>query len=554
MKRFFKAAFSWIKAASNLADRALQRAEYNLAVLFSPFAGGMGIINEIGQAGPLSDGQILHRDATVPGAIYGVPAAGPVTQPTQPSQAVASFALGQSAIVVYTTVLSPAAVNANTCVEQALTVTGIQAGSLVFVNKPATQAGLGIASSRVSAANTIQVTFFNVTAGNITPTATQNYSIVEIRPPLIQSVALSPAIVATLTTAEQVFSITPAANAAGLSGNQVGLTSGVTALNQNPPASSALAAGVEPSSLNRTRVTVGNPQTVIVNKPTSQAGLGVVNARISANNELALTFLNTSGAGITPTAAETYLFFASRGLALTSPYVTYLVHVGTLAQTNTITTAEQTVTVNGLAAGDKIVGVSKPTAQAGLGICGWRVTAANTLGITFNNPTAAGITPTANEIYTVTVQKAEVSEGAVLTQFTVAIVPAAVATITGAEQTFTVTGLAALSPVMVNAASGVNFTGTDLGGAMTQGIAIGGFRTSALNTLAINFCNVTAAAITPVPMILTVLAAQPDQSGAAAGALGSAVVWPVDVAAMRAQETLEAIRQALVVQGAMAGA
>lgn len=64
------------------------------------------------------------------------------------------------------------------------------------------------------------------------------------------------------------------------------------------------------------------------------------------------------------------------------------------------TTAEQTFTVNGLVVGD-VVTVNKPTAQAGLGIVGARVSAANTLAITFSNNTAAGITPTAAETYIV---------------------------------------------------------------------------------------------------------------------------------------------------------
>jgi hypothetical protein len=64
----------------------------------------------------------------------------------------------------------------------------------------------------------------------------------------------------------------------------------------------------------------------------------------------------------------------------------------------TITTAEQIFPCNGLAVGD-FVHVSKPTAQAGLGIAGARVTSANNIGITFVNPTAAGITPTAAETY-----------------------------------------------------------------------------------------------------------------------------------------------------------
>jgi hypothetical protein len=72
----------------------------------------------------------------------------------------------------------------------------------------------------------------------------------------------------------------------------------------------------------------------------------------------------------------------------------------------TITTAEQTFTVPGLIVGDFVL-VQKPTAQAGLGIVGSRVSAANTLAITFDNPTAAGITPTAGEIYIILLVRRE---------------------------------------------------------------------------------------------------------------------------------------------------
>lgn len=78
----------------------------------------------------------------------------------------------------------------------------------------------------------------------------------------------------------------------------------------------------------------------------------------------------------------------------------------TPAQVNTVTAPEQTFTVNGLLVGD-FVQVQKPTAQAGLGIAGSRVTAANTLGITFVNPTAGNITPTAGETYLIKVTRAE---------------------------------------------------------------------------------------------------------------------------------------------------
>lgn len=76
------------------------------------------------------------------------------------------------------------------------------------------------------------------------------------------------------------------------------------------------------------------------------------------------------------------------------------------AQVNTVTAPTQTFTVPGLQVGD-FVQVQKPTAQAGLGIAGALVTAANTLGITFVNPTAGNITPTAGEVYLIKVTRQE---------------------------------------------------------------------------------------------------------------------------------------------------
>lgn len=63
------------------------------------------------------------------------------------------------------------------------------------------------------------------------------------------------------------------------------------------------------------------------------------------------------------------------------------------------TTAQQTFTVPGVRTTDVVISVEKPSHQAGLGIVGARVTAADTVGITFSNNTGAGITPTAGETY-----------------------------------------------------------------------------------------------------------------------------------------------------------
>jgi hypothetical protein len=56
-----------------------------------------------------------------------------------------------------------------------------------------------------------------------------------------------------------------------------------------------------------------------------------------------------------------------------------------------VTTAEQTFTVNGLRASDIAISASMLTASAGLGIAGVRVSAENTLALTFVNPTAGAI-------------------------------------------------------------------------------------------------------------------------------------------------------------------
>lgn len=62
------------------------------------------------------------------------------------------------------------------------------------------------------------------------------------------------------------------------------------------------------------------------------------------------------------------------------------------------TSAEQTVTVNGLQVGDVPVLV-KPTLSAGLGIGNVRVSAANTLAVTLVNATAGAI-DAGSEVYT----------------------------------------------------------------------------------------------------------------------------------------------------------
>jgi len=67
--------------------------------------------------------------------------------------------------------LTPSSVLAVTAPTQTFTVSGLKTGDHVVVNPPAQLAGVSVAAARVSAADTLAITFVNPTAGALTPTA-----------------------------------------------------------------------------------------------------------------------------------------------------------------------------------------------------------------------------------------------------------------------------------------------------------------------------------------------------------------------------------------------
>lgn len=82
----------------------------------------------------------------------------------------------------------PAAVATATTAEQNVTVTGVQVGDIVVsYSKPANTAGAMPVNARVSAANTVSVTFVNPTAGSVNP-ASETWVFVIGRPEPLGSV------------------------------------------------------------------------------------------------------------------------------------------------------------------------------------------------------------------------------------------------------------------------------------------------------------------------------------------------------------------------------
>lgn len=83
-------------------------------------------------------------------------------------------------VQTFDVVMNPSAVSANNTSEQTFTVTGITTNDRIMINKPTHTAGLVIGNVRCSAANTMAVTFGNLTGLSIDPPS-ETYRVVSIR-------------------------------------------------------------------------------------------------------------------------------------------------------------------------------------------------------------------------------------------------------------------------------------------------------------------------------------------------------------------------------------
>ena len=391
-----------------------------------------------------SQGTILGQSTT---DLIGFHGATPTAQRSGNAQAAITRGQQAGCICTYNTTQSPSAVTANTTAEKSMTVQSgsgstmlLATGDLCYINKPTSQAGLGMGNIRVSASNTAQVTFQNATGSSITPTGSEVYQIVALRGLPNLSVTLSPAAVPANTTMEQQFAVT----------------------------------GLPAGSL------------VQVSKPTAQAGLDIVGCRVVSSNVLGITFCNVTGSAITPTAAESYTVLSLFGLDALSNEINYAFNVGSVGAIGAgIVITGGSTTLTGLLATDAVLGIFKPTAQAAATNAAFPIMGiptANTLTLYFAG-IGTGATPTGSEVYQIRTMRQQ--PAAPLLNYSQALAPVSVAANTTAEQTFTVTGLVAGSPVWINKPS------------LTQGIGIAGVRVSAASTLAVTYINTTANAITP---------------------------------------------------------
>lgn len=85
------------------------------------------------------------------------------------------------AMGILTVTIDPASVATITTAEQTFTVNGLRVGDVVYVNKPTNTTGVGVVNARVSAANTLALTFVNPTAGGV-DAASETWTVIWFRP------------------------------------------------------------------------------------------------------------------------------------------------------------------------------------------------------------------------------------------------------------------------------------------------------------------------------------------------------------------------------------
>jgi hypothetical protein len=383
-----------------------------------------------------SQGTSLGQSASDKVGLHGVT---PVAQRSRNAQkSISRGTTGTTLTQFLTTAVSPTGVANITSAEIGVSVVGLEAGDIVIINNPGgVTAGIGDGTARTSAANIVGITLINPTAATATPAGSTSVSVVCFKGWTgAGTVTLTPTALAAGSIVEQQFSVT----------------------------------GVRAGEL------------VIVNKPTHQNGMAILGMRAVSEGVLGLTFANPTAATVTPTAAQSYKVLSLPGLNAQTGIRVETV-VASLSAVTNVHADEQALTLADVVVGDAVLSVSKATAQAGLGLVGWRVSTTSSVGVVLMNPTAATITPTSSDTYTVVMQGTK--PVGPLKLYTPTLTPASVAANVCAEQTFTVTGLKAGTAVWVNKPS------------FTTGIGIAGVRVSAADTLAINFYNGTSAAIVP---------------------------------------------------------
>jgi len=362
----------------------------------------------------------------------------------------------------------------------AITLTGapmVSTADLVVINKQIPLAQFGIANVRVSTSSpAVNTAIFAIMGCNLntsgvsttTPTG-DKYVIAAVRGSVVNTVTLTPSVVAANTTVEQQFTVT----------------------------------GVCPGMV------------VPVNKPSDQQELGIGGTRVVSNNVLGITFINNGNTAITPTS-EAYLYSGLAGIAPISPYIIAglnMSQAGVITVSGGVSITSSLITVTGVNTFDQVVGTgmniisnaSTLTAGNTIQLAGVKVSnaVANQMYLQFTrggDPLSTGpITAISTDTWLIPMLRMNCE--APMTVFPATVASTTIGPNTCTEVAVTVTGITVSCAVFASKPS------------FTTGIAVLGYRVSAAATtgsvIGITFGNPTSASVTIPTETYQVAAFQP---------------------------------------------
>lgn len=557
------------------------------------------------------DGALIGQTPAERIGFYG---AVPTAQRSNPMQQIIQGGDGGALMIWGSNQCPLANVAASTAAEQAnLTLEGLLTTDFLLCASRANAPAAGLAGIRISAANTVALNFLNPTAANANLTANEIQMTVAVARGLnvITQNFGTISNVAANNTMEQVFTV-GGANAAATAyySNTTGQLTGINVTNGGSgyyvpptvvitPAANSTYGGIQ---ANQNPILTGTMQplpvatggsgataqaviangavvSVIITDPGSgytaaptisfvassyvspgmiaavnmtgantQAGLGIVNVRIPAKNQIAVTWANPSAANIAPTANANYYVAAFNEMVPSAPHFYCRANLANFTATAANAAGNTTpVTIPGLLATDYPGVTTSLTilAAANVGSFNAGNCTANTLNLSYTGGVAAW-TP-ANGTYVTPITRTGAYAPMVIWQQLVT--PTAVATLTANEQSVTVqTGIL---PAWANNVTTPIYASKP---SHTAGIGIGNVRCVNSTSIGITFLNVSTSNVTPPAEIYTFAAFPVPLAAANANLITNVMQYPVSLCYNQMVDLINEVQATMAMMGQIKGA
>ena len=411
---------------------------------------------------------------------------------------------------------------ANGTMEQIFSVGGSNAAATAYVNAAGALTGINVTNGGSS--------YYVPPTVVITPTPATGY----------------PANQATITTGTMA-PLPALANGGGATAQAVIANGAVVSVIITDPGSGYTTAPTI-SFISSSYVAPGMMVAVTMQGANTQAGLGIVNVRIPAKNQVAITWANPSAANIAPTSNANYNIAAFNEMVPTTPIFYSRANLANLTATGANAGGNTTaVTIPGLAVSDfpLVTQAAAILAAANVGSFNAGNCTANTLNLSYTGGVAAW-TP-ANGTYLTPILRSNAYGPMVIWQQLVT--PTAVANLGQAEVTVNIN-----SGILPAYANNVTMAVYASKPSHTYGIGIGNVRCVNSTQLAISYLNVSTSNVTPPAEVYTFAAFPVPIAVANANLIMNVSQVPVSLCQNQIADLLNEVQATMAMMGQFKGA